>query len=206
MSFPAVVLSRCERQLQIENQVASKERLYEMMGDAVMALHLPDKAEQYYRQMLSCAEECQSPRLGAALTSLLQTLHDLDRTKEAIPLARRELDLCPNASESCKSTLYLTGMLIHVGAKYREVRPMFDKALAFARDCNDTRLRRSVLKDLIKYLQNTECPDLEEIRMYEAQLENLSDSLMDTESGDEEEVEIGADINLDELSEGNNTI
>ena len=203
MNFPAVVLCRSEDQLLTETELASKEKLYETMGDAAVAVRSLDKAENYYRQMLSCAEERNSPQLGAALTSLLQTLRDAGKYQEAVPYARRELELCQDAKESCNSALYLASLLIDADATHQEIRQMFDRALASARECNDLGLERSVARDLLEYLRKMDDVDLKEIEALSEKLEALPESVPDTESeGEETETaDIGADICLDDLSD-----
>lgn len=200
-SITAVVLCKTEDKVLTESSSpAVKEKLYEKMGDAATAVKSLDKAVEYYRCMLGCAEECNSSQLGAALTSLAQTLRDAGKLQEAIPYARRELELCKDPKEASNSALYLAGLLAEANFPSPEVRQMFERALSHGRKVPG--LERTVLREFVEYLEKMEDVDLEEITRLNEKMESLpKEEDDDNEEEEENTPDVGADVCLEELSD-----
>lgn len=196
-----VTLCRAENNLLVESNVRAKQKLYETLGDAAVAVQCFDKAVEYYRHMLACAEET-GEQVAVALTSLAQTLKDAGRCEEAVPLARRELELCVgNLRERCQSTLFLADLLAATNTSETEIREHYAAALRLVNENEDAKLRKSTAKEFIGYLQSVgRIDEAEDTR----QMMGLttSETLSDTESEvSEESDKIGADICLEDLSD-----
>ncbi|XP_020299572.1 tonsoku-like protein [Pseudomyrmex gracilis] len=193
-----VTLCRAENNLLVETDTRSKQKLYETLGDAAVAAQCFDKAVEYYRQMLICAEKT-GDQIGISLESLAQTLKDAGRHKEALTYAQREFELCTSPQERCRSALFLADLLITTNASDQEIRNYYTLALASAKESNSIKLQKSVTKDFVIYLENinnfNEAKDVRE----EAGLEELSDT--ESETSFEESDTIGADICLEDLSD-----
>ncbi|XP_011502231.1 PREDICTED: tonsoku-like protein isoform X2 [Ceratosolen solmsi marchali] len=199
----AVVLCRSEDKLLIEDDLSIKEKLYETMGDAAIAVRSLDKAVYYYRNMLTCAEKTKSGQIGAALTSLAQTLRDAGKFQEAISYARRELESCSNGKDTCNCALYLADLLVDANAPENEIREMYNRAVISAKDCEDRNLEKSAIKDYIEYLEKSDNVDVKLIVSLNERLGgDLSSSQSDCAHSEENESpDIGADICLDDLSD-----
>ena len=151
--------------------------------------------------MLMCAEECHSEKVGAALVSLAQTLKDAGRYLEALPYARRELQLCSDPREACRSALYLADLMISAGSVESEIREHFKLALSHAQESKEKKLEVSVLRELLDYLENV--ADIEEAQNVRSRLNKLEE-IVEIESDEEEEAKsqnIGEDICLENLSD-----
>ncbi|XP_014213006.1 tonsoku-like protein [Copidosoma floridanum] len=194
----AVVLARNDLELSIETDDTVKEKIYETMGDAATAVRSFDKAIEYYGKMLSFAEKNQSSRVGAALTSLVMTFKDAGKFKDAIPYARRELALCTDFRDTCTSALGLAGILEDAGGDLEEIREMYDKALACAKDSNDLSLQKMVLTELLEYQRRIN--NQTEVAQLTKELDALP-YIESQEIQEEDSPDVGADIDLDELSD-----
>lgn len=198
-------MCRTEDELLVQNSTSVREKLYEKMGDAAVAVKAWDKAIDYYSNMLSCAEETRSSQLGPALSSLFQTLRDAGRVKESIPYARRELELCKkkgNSKDACNSALFLTSLLTEAECPRKEIREMFDESWNLAKESQDTNLERLVIRDFVEFLEKDNDLDIKQIERLNKRMEDLPCSQSSEEFETEtESMEIGADINLDELSD-----
>ncbi|XP_068976565.1 tonsoku-like protein isoform X2 [Bombus flavifrons] len=193
-------LQTTEEALTTEKDTSIKLKYYETLGDAAVAAHCFEEAVEYYRKMLMCAEEIQSDRTGAALLSLAQTLKDVGRYNEALDFARRELELCTNPREICRSALFLVDLLITIKANNKEIEEIYSLALKNAKACNDISLETSVLREHLNYLTNTN--RTEEIGALSEKLDTLEKLCNDTDSESEsEENNIGANICLEDLSD-----
>ncbi|XP_076238702.1 tonsoku-like protein isoform X2 [Calliopsis andreniformis] len=198
-------LHAAEQALSTEETVSGRVKLYEELGDAAIAAHCFEKAIDYYRKMLACAEEVKSDRVGAALLSLAQTLKDVQRYNEATDFARRELELCADPREICRSALFLADLLVDTKAADEQIEEAYDLAMINARACNDASLEASVLKERLNYLNNT--GKKEEIEILEEQLNTLRELSNIADSDNEsEENNIGANICLEDLSDVENEL
>lgn len=198
-------LHAAEEALGTEKDVSGKLKLYEELGDAAIAANCFERAIDYYRKMLACAEEIKSDRIGAALLSLAQTLKDVKRYNEAIDFARRELELCTDPREICRSALFLADLLIDIEAIDEQVEEAYELAMNNAKACNDVSLEASVLKERLNYSNNS--GKVEEIAMLGERLNALKNLADVADSGDEsEENNIGADICLEDLSDVENEL
>jgi len=193
-----VTICRAENSLLVETNIRAKQKLYETLGDAAVAAQCFDKGAEYYRQMLTYAEET-SEQIGISLMSLAQTLKDAGRYKEALPFARRELDLCTNPLEKYRSALFLADLLITANAADVEIREYYTLALSAANESDNIKLQKFVTRELVTYLENIgQFDEAEGIKQKVGFLEALSD----TESeASEESDRIGADICLEDLSD-----
>jgi NF-kappa-B inhibitor-like protein 2 len=172
------------------------------MGDAAIAVRSLDKAVHYYQNMLIFAEKTKSGQIGAALTSLAQTLRDTGKFKEAVSYARRELELCRTGKETSSCAYYLASLLVDAKASDNEIREMYNRALSSANDCGDSNLEKTVIKDYVEYLEKNEHVDVELIASLRIRLEDLPNSQSDyAESEESETLDIGADICLEDLSD-----
>ncbi|XP_032680822.1 tonsoku-like protein [Odontomachus brunneus] len=196
-----VTLCRAENSLLVENDARAKQKLYETMGDAAVAAQCFDKGVEYYRHMLTCAEET-GEQVTVALTSLAQTLKDAGRCEEAVPLARRELELyANNPRERCQSALFLADLLTTTNATDTEIREHYTAALRSANESEDAKLRRSTAKEFVAYLESVGRLDEAEDTLRAMELAT-SEASSDAESeGNEESDQIGADICLEDLSD-----
>ncbi|CAK9811520.1 Tonsoku-like protein [Anthophora quadrimaculata] len=193
-------LHAAEQALSTEETTSEKLKLYETLGDAAVAAHCFEKAIEYYRKMLACAEEIQSDRTGAALLSLAQTLKDVGRYYEALEFAEKELKLCTDPPEICRSALFLADLLIVTEATDEKIIETYDLALRNAKDSNNVSLEASVLNERLNYLER--CDKTEEIEILKQKLDTLEKLCNDSDSESEsEENNIGRDICLDDLSD-----
>ncbi|KAG7198893.1 hypothetical protein KM043_015715 [Ampulex compressa] len=196
----SVTLCQAEDKLCLENNVQAKLKLYETLGDAAVAANCFEKAIYYYRQMLYFAEESGSKFTGAALISLAQTLKDAGQYNEALEFAERELQLCTDAHEICRSALFLADLSVIAKCPDAKIRESYNLALENAKKCEDTRLEISVLKELWYYLENS--GQFENAAQTRQKLDAVSKSHSVTESESElEDFKIGTDICLDDLSD-----
>ncbi|KYN11868.1 Tonsoku-like protein [Trachymyrmex cornetzi] len=195
-----VTICRAENSLLVETDTRVKQKLYETLGDAAVAAQCFDKGAEYYRQMLTCAEEI-GEQIGISLMSLAQTLKDAGRYKEALPFARRELDLCTNPREKYRSALFLADLLIMANAADVEIRECYTSALSAANESGNVKLQKFVTRELVSYLESVGQFDEAECIKQKVGLTFL-EALSDTESeASEESDRIGADICLEDLSD-----
>ncbi|XP_029178844.1 tonsoku-like protein isoform X2 [Nylanderia fulva] len=194
-----VTLCRAENNLLIETDVRVKQKLYETLGDAAVAAQSFDKGAEYYRHMLTCAEET-NDQVSISLISLAQTLKDAGRYKEAIPFARRELELCTDPREKCRSALFLADLLISAKAPDFEIRECYILASSSASESERVKLQRSAMRDFISYLENmNQFDEARDIKQRAGLTSDSSDT--ESEAASLESDEIGADICLEELSD-----
>ncbi|XP_012528425.2 tonsoku-like protein [Monomorium pharaonis] len=194
-----VTICRAENSLLDEPDVQSKQKLYETLGDAAVAVRCFDKGVEYYRHMLTCAEET-GEQIGISLISLAQTLKDAGRCKEALPFAQSELDLCISPRERCRSALFLADLLAATDAADTEIRRYYILALSSANE-SDVKLQRSVARELVNYLESIGQFDEAETTRQKAGLTEASNDTESEVSSDEESDAIGADICLEDLSD-----
>ncbi|KYM99255.1 Tonsoku-like protein, partial [Cyphomyrmex costatus] len=196
-----VTICRAENSLLVETDTRAKQKLYDTLGDAAVAAQCFDKGAEYYRQMLTCAEET-GEQIGVSLMSLAQTLKDARCYKEALPFARRELDLCTDPREKYRSVLFLADLLITTNATDVEVRECYISALNAANESGNVKLQKSVTRELVNYLESigqfTEAEDIKQ-KVGLTFLEVQSDT--ESEASSEESDRIGADICLEDLSD-----
>ncbi|XP_043665858.1 tonsoku-like protein isoform X1 [Vespula pensylvanica] len=202
-----VTICKTKENLFIEDDISVKQKLYETLGDATVAVHSFEKAISYYQEMLKCAEDTGSEKIGAALVSLAQTLRDADRYDEALQFAVRELELCSDPHEICRSALFLADLQIANKSSDIEIKESYNLALSTVEQSENKKLQISVLKEFLLYLKKTE--DKDTVEMIQKKLNNLTNHLIDEESESESEVEsvnIGGDICLEELSDIENEL
>ncbi|XP_003707579.2 tonsoku-like protein [Megachile rotundata] len=193
-------LHTTERALSEEESTSGKLKLYETLGDAAVAASCFEKAVDYYKKMLECAEEIKSDRTGAALLSLAQTLKDVGRYDEALEFAQRELMLCTDPRETCRSALFLADLLIANKAADEKIQEIYNLALKNAKDCANVSLEASVLKERLNFFKTSGNTD--EIETLQERLKELDKFSDDTDSENEsEENNIGANICLEDLSD-----
>ncbi|OAD56028.1 Tonsoku-like protein [Eufriesea mexicana] len=193
-------LQATEVALSTEQSISDKLKFYEILGDAAVAAHCFEKAIEYYRKMLICAEEIKSDRIGAALLSLAQTLKDVGQYNEALDFAYKELELCIDPREICRSALFLADLLIVNKATDEKIQETYIIALKNAKACNDISLEASVLKEHLNYLKDS--GKTEEIESLTKKLDTMEKVCSDIDSESEsEENNIGANICLEDLSD-----
>lgn len=194
-----VTICRAENSLLVETDVRAKQKLYETLGDAAVAAQCFDKGAEYYRHMLACAEET-GEQIGISLMSLAQTLKDAGRYEEALPFARRELELCTNPRERCRSALFLADLLTTTDAADVEIRDCYTSALSSANESDNIKLQKSVIRELVSYLESVglfgEAEDAK--RKAGFTLDVPSDTESEASEGSDG---IGADICLEDLSD-----
>ncbi|EZA59443.1 Tonsoku-like protein [Ooceraea biroi] len=198
-----VTLCRAENNLLLESDIRAKEKLYETLGDASVAAQCFEKGVEYYRQMLACAEKTGS-EIGVSLVSLAQTLKDAGRYEEALPYARRELELCTDPRETCRSALFLADLSIETNARETEIREYYALASSSANESDNNaaiKLQKSVTKEFAGYLESIgqfdEARDVK--RKAEMSLEAPSDT--ESEASSDGSDKIGADVCLEDLSD-----
>ncbi|XP_043279240.1 tonsoku-like protein isoform X2 [Venturia canescens] len=199
-----VTICRAEENLEVELDRSTRQKLYETLGDASAAVRSYEKALEYYKEMLICAEQedDSSEQISAALVSLVQTYRDVERYSEAIPFARRELALCTEPSEICRSALNLADLLYLTRGSNNEIMEMYNLAMINARKCSNKRLEASVLNDTIVYLEETHQFDAAE--EFKNKLNDLGAAVVEDTASSENESEcakIGDDICLEDLSD-----
>lgn len=196
-----VTLCRAENKLLIETDIRVKQQLYETLGDAAVALQCFDKGADYYRHMLTCAEET-GDQVSISLVSLAQTLKDAGRYKEALPFAQRELSLCTNIRERCRSALFLADLLITANAPDTEIRECYTMALNSANESDNVKLQRSIMKEFISFLESiNQFDEAKDMRQKTGLISDEIPSDTESEAASEESNKIGADICLEELSD-----
>ncbi|XP_015595253.1 tonsoku-like protein [Cephus cinctus] len=194
----AVTLCRTEESLDVEVDVKTRQKHYEVLGDAAVAAKAYEKAIDYYREMLACAERT-GEDVSAALVSLSRTLRDAGRCAEAVIFARRELELCSTSREMCQSALYLAEILTAANFPDSEIREAYELARSEAKKCDSPQQEATVLKEILEYLVKTE--KLDEAEDLKLKL-NLLDVKCESDSEDEPETpDIGLDICLEDLSD-----
>ncbi|XP_050465213.1 tonsoku-like protein [Cataglyphis hispanica] len=196
-----VTLCRAENDLLVETNIQVKQKLYETLGDAAVAAQCFDKGAEYYRHMLTCAEKT-GDQVSISLVSLAQTLKDAGRHKEALPYAQRELGLCTNPREKCRSGLFLADLLIAANAPDIEIRECYTLALTSANESDNVKLQRSVARELVSYLESTnQFDEAKDTRQKAGLTSDEAPSDTESEAVSEESGKIGADICLEELSD-----
>lgn len=195
-----VTICRAENGLLVETDTRAKQRLYETLGDAAVAVRCFDKGAEYYRHMLTCAEET-GEQIIISLVSLARTLTDARRYEEALPFAQRELDLCVLPREKCRSALFLADLLVTTKAADAKIRECYTLALSAANESDSVKLQKSVMRELINYLESV--GQLDEARDMKRKAGLTLEAPSDTESeaSSEESDRIGADICLEDLSD-----
>lgn len=196
-----VTLCRVENKLLVETNIQVQQQLYETLGDAAVALQCFDKGADYYQHMLTCAEET-GDQISISLVSLAQTLKDAGRHKEALPFAQRELSLCTNLREKCRSALFLADLLIAANAPDTEIRECYTMALCSVNESDNVKLQRSVAKEFVNYLESTnQFDEAKDMRQKAGLISDEIPSDTESEAASEESNQIGADICLEELSD-----
>ncbi|XP_066587988.1 tonsoku-like protein [Prorops nasuta] len=197
----AVTLMKSENTLLETKEPNKRLKLYEVMGDAAVEVQCFDKAIDYYHNMLTCAEKTGSKEMSAALISLAQTLRDAGQSEEAVIYARRELLLSSKPSDICRSSLFLADLLASTDSSEPEIREYLNLALSTAKKSGNVSLEVSALKEYLTYLQKS--GHFSEAKEIKEKLDNIvSKTAENIESEDEEEtLNIGADICLEELSD-----
>lgn len=195
-----VTICRAENSLLVETDVQAKQKLYETLGDAAVAAQCFDKGAEYYRHMLTCAEET-GEQISISLMSLAQTLKDAGQYKEALPFAQRELELCTNPRERCRSALFLVDLLTTTNATDVEIRDCYTLALSSANESDNVKLQKSVMRELIGYLESVGQFDEAEDTKRKAGLTLDVPSDTESEASSEGSDRIGADICLEDLSD-----
>ncbi|XP_046607521.1 tonsoku-like protein isoform X1 [Neodiprion virginianus] len=201
----AVTLSRTENMVNsdIGNIKIQKNRfqLYEKLGDAAAAVQCYEKALEYYKEMLAQAEKEKSfDGITAGLISLAQTLKDLGRYEEAYTYAQRELSMCSDPREACRSALFSADLLESTGATSSDICRAYELALSKATLTSIPSLEITVLKAYLHYSETQTLKDTEEMR---DRLNQLLDTVpeFDSEKENSENLDIGADVDLDKLSD-----
>lgn len=196
-----VTLCRAENNLLLETDMRIKQKLYETLGDASVAAQCFEKGVEYYQHMLACAEKTGS-EIDVSLVSLAQTLKDAGRYKEALPFAQRELKLCTSPREKCRSALFLVDLLTETNAPETEIRQYYTLALSSAKESdNNVKLQKSVMKELVRYLENTGQFDEAKEMKQKAALSLEAPSDTESEAFSDGSDKIGADICLEDLSD-----
>ncbi|KAG8039017.1 hypothetical protein G9C98_003324 [Cotesia typhae] len=205
-----VVIDKYELDLRAEEDNEKRMTLYENLGDAAAVGGCYEKAVEFYKGMLSCAEK--KPRdnrsnVSAALVSLAQTLKDAKQFEEACIYARSELKLwSENYREACRSALFLADLLSNIKRTSiieSEIREAYQSALTNASKSSDQRLQLTVLEEMQAYYN--EIGSTKEASEINDKIETLRALIIDYESSNNSEGEendaIGMDIDLDELSD-----
>ncbi|XP_044014051.1 tonsoku-like protein, partial [Aphidius gifuensis] len=195
-----VVIEKCEEMLQNEFHNNKRLEIYEKAGDAAIAGQSLKKAIEYYRSMLSCARTAESTsKISAALVSLAQTLKDTEQYDEALLYAKEELKICKDPNEISRSALFLAELLSHTDSSNEEIISTLEIALDNANKSDKPLLKLDVLKEMREfYHKNNNKKKYKEI---DKEIENISENLSIISTQDEEQDEIGDDINLSDLSD-----
>lgn len=191
---------RQEEKLKTEPDEAEQIKMYEKLGDVAVQNLWYSKAINYYEKMLECCEKTNSPRVGPALISLARTLQDVKRDEEAIPYAKRELELNNKDSDCCTSALFVAELQIEAQKPDEEIEKSFELAMVHARMANKIHLIRSVLKAQLKYYEQTGMQKKIEVVKDELSLLEGEEKSSDEETEEEKEAE-ELDVDLDQLSE-----
>lgn len=175
------------------------------MGDAAAEVGCYTRALEYYRGMLCHAEIHKSNKeISAALFSCADTAKDLGRYEEALAFGKRELELCSDPKEACRSALFLANLSETAGYSNPEISEAYELALAKAEASGNPSLEVTVLQEYLDHLEN-ENSDRAEI--IQTRINRIRDKFPELESEKEncESRDIGADIILDELSDVEHT-
>ncbi|XP_063990690.1 tonsoku-like protein [Diachasmimorpha longicaudata] len=192
-------------QVRLKTEESNQKRLeiYESMGDTASAGNAFESALEYYQDMLACAQIGEiEEKTAAALTSLAQTLKDLEKYDEAVIYARKELELCKDPKEICRSALYLGELLVLTSAPDAQIDEAFTTALTNAEKSGNLSLKLSVLKTMLDHSESKE----DEVTASDLRnkISDLREEISDEESSDEEDLETSLNdikINIDELSD-----
>ncbi|XP_015121499.1 tonsoku-like protein [Diachasma alloeum] len=197
------VIQSSEVKLKTEDNNRKRLEIYESMGDAASAGNAFEKALDYYRDMLACVEIGDiEEKLAPALVSLAQTLKDLEKYDEAVIYAKKELELCKDPKEICRSALYLGELLVLTSSPDTQIDEAFTTALNNAEKSGNLSLKLSVLKSMLDYSESKE--DKETSSELKQQISDLKEQIPGDESSDEEDLETSLNdikIEIDDLSD-----
>ncbi|XP_054283559.1 tonsoku-like protein [Macrosteles quadrilineatus] len=185
----------------------TKKSLYESLGDGCVAMYSYSKAIEYYHRMLATARDLgeSGEQLRPCFVSLSQTYKDNKQYDEAIKYLREELELnVNNPVEACKTTLSIAEVLELKEADVNETTECYLKARSLAQTAKDIKLEARTLESFVQFLKEKNM--ITDSRKMEAELENLKETygpMNDSSSEEEEEntPDIGADIDINELSD-----
>ncbi|XP_011307128.1 tonsoku-like protein [Fopius arisanus] len=194
------IIQSCEEKLLSEENNQTRLELYETMGDAASVGNAFETALDYYRNMLACAEigDIQE-KIGTALVSVAQTLKDLEKYDEALVYAKKELQLCKDPKEICRSALCLKDLLILSSSPESHIQEAFGHAWKNAEKSGNLALKLSVLQSRLDYCISKGEKDTSKLRQNIAEIQEMT---QDDESSDEEDLETslkGINIEIDEL-------
>ncbi|RZF33980.1 hypothetical protein LSTR_LSTR006896 [Laodelphax striatellus] len=188
-----------------ENDISERRKIYESMGDGCAALESYKKALEYYNLTLECSEKLgeSGKKLSDILVSLAQTYKDLKNYEKAIEFYNRELTVWKdNPAEACNTSISIAEALELNQASSRDVLTMYRSALCLARDANNKKLERVVLKNMLVHLQeNANTVMASEIERELEKVERQLDDRSESDSESEDTPAIGDHICLDTLSD-----
>ncbi|XP_072431105.1 tonsoku-like protein [Chiloscyllium punctatum] len=125
-------------------------RIYEKLGDLCCKVTGYQRGLEYYQKQLACADTLKLPDEERAMIyfSLGSTYFDLKDYKQAISHYETELTFQEDRPrEKCKTWLHLAAAKEMDGTGSIEVDRCYQNALQLAKESNDPRLQRKVLKE-----------------------------------------------------------
>ncbi|KAM8966298.1 tonsoku-like protein [Pelodytes ibericus] len=137
--------------------------LYEQLGDLYCKAGCFQKAVDYYRLQLRCAESLDRPERELAVihVSLAATFSDLRDYKQALIHYRAELDLRRgNPREECKTWLNMALAQEEDAQDYPLLQNCLSNALRCAKEAGEVRLQRRVLRQLLAVQRKFGIPEV----------------------------------------------
>lgn len=180
-----------------------KKKLYEKMGDGACHLKNFEKAIDYYKKMLECAEKSgdSGKELIPVYVSLAQTYKDNKQYDLAIEYFRKEGEISKsNPRENYSTWLSIADVLELAVKPYEEIAEVYNNARNQAHATGEMKIEGKVLARFInaqkKYGKYSEAAALEK------ELVMMEYVPSDSESEEEEAgtPDIGDDINIDDIS------
>lgn len=189
---------------------AAKKVLFELLGDGSCQLKNFAKALDYYQLMLANAEKCfvTERELVPIYVSLYQTYLDLGRNEDALVFMWKEFNLVKDAPKEAMTTLLtISDTLDECKRDFWDIDEVLQKARAESRRLNDPRTEASIVRKMIALREKHRMMTLVEMLRDEAKAAGLDltaiqddDDGSDSVSSEKNTLELGNDINLDELT------
>lgn len=214
-----VAISQAEDRLVTTSSTdhVARRALFEQLGDGACQLRNYTKALDYYGMMLASAEKCfvSERELVPIYVSLYQTYMDLGRHEEALVYLRKEYELVKDAAPEAIATLMnIADALGSSGQDFWAIDDVLQEARKHAATLETRKLETRILQHMVRLRLKHKMHTLVQVLRDEAMaagitLRDAADDIEDDDDDDEDTspeatqkntLEIGGDINLDELS------
>lgn len=170
-----------------------------------LGIGLSDSLDKCCTELSSVVSPELCKDLASCYVSLAQSYKDNKQYSLAVDYFNRELGLhSRNPSEACKTLRELCDLYELREDSFELIHSSYEKALGLAKGNGDLKLQRDVLKEMKNLCKNRD--RLAEFEKIKTDLKSVEEKLVDissSESEDDVALNIGDDINLEELSDLN---